>query len=313
MLGYTEDELKARTASDITHEDDHAGTEARIAEAYEGQRRNHRFEKRYRHKDTRVVWADVSTVLVPASGSNSAFFSVVIVDCTERKQVEEELHQKEVSLREAQIELAHISRVTTMGELTASIAHEVSQPLAAVVANANPGLRWLSGDSPNLVEARETIRLIARDGNRAGEIIGRIRGLAKKARPQKDWLDLNKTIGEVLAMVGSEVRRNRILVQTQIANDLPPILGDKIQLQQVILNLLMNAIEAVHGEGEGPGELWISSEKVAKSLGELEENELGRQHFGRSPIHTCIGYGARFGSGAGSTVYRSPVRRVLYD
>jgi C4-dicarboxylate-specific signal transduction histidine kinase len=197
------------------------------------------------------------------------------VDCTERKQAEEELHQKEVSLREAQIELAHISRVTTMGELTASIAHEVSQPLAAVVTNANAGLRWLSGDSPDLVEARETIRRIARDGNRAGEIIGRIRALGKKTPPQKDWLDLNETIGEVLAMVGGEVRRNRILVQTQLANDLPPILGDKIQLQQVILNLLINAIEAMHGEGEGPGELRISSEKVANFLGESEENELG--------------------------------------
>jgi PAS domain S-box-containing protein len=275
MLGYTEDELKARTAWDISHEEDRAATEAHIAEAYEGQRRNHRFEKRYRHKDGRIVWADVSTVFVPASGSNSAFSSVVIVDCTERKQAEEELHQKEGSLREAQIELAHISRVTTMGELTASIAHEVSQPLAAVVTNANAGLRWLSGDSPNLVEARETIRRIARDGNRAGEIIGRIRALAKKTPPQKDWLDLNETIGEVLAMVGSEVRRNRVLVQTQLANDLPRILGDKIQLQQVILNLLINAIEAMHGEGEGPWELWISSEKVANSPGESEENGLG--------------------------------------
>ena len=115
MLGYTEDELQGRTASDITHEEDRAATEARITEAYEGQRRDHRVEKRFLHKDGRVVWADVSTVFVPATGSNSAFFSVVIVDRTEHKQAEEELHQKEVSLREAQAELAHVSRVNDHG------------------------------------------------------------------------------------------------------------------------------------------------------------------------------------------------------
>jgi signal transduction histidine kinase len=215
------------------------------------------------------MWADISTVFVPASGSNSAFFSAVIVDRTERKQAEEELHQKEVSLREAQTELAHISRVTTMGELTASIAHEINQPLAAVVNNAGACLRWLAAQ--NLEEARQSASLVIADGHRAGEIIGRIRALAKKAPPQKDWLDLNETIGEVIAMAGSEVRRNRISLQTQLANDLPLILGDRIQLQQVILNLLINAIEAMSGMREGPQELWVSSQKVTEIPGESTE------------------------------------------
>ena len=117
-----------------------------------------------------------------------------------------------------------MTRVTTLGELTASIAHEINQPLAAVVNNANASLRWLSG-SPNLAEAGNPLRRIIRDGNRAGEIISRIRALAKKAPPKKDWLDLNETIGEVIAMARNEVQRNRVSLQTQLANDLPLISG----------------------------------------------------------------------------------------
>jgi PAS domain S-box-containing protein len=265
MLGYTEDELQGRTTSDITHEEDRPATEARIAEAYQGPRRVYRLEKRYLRKDGRVLWADVSSVFVPASGSNSAFFSTVIVDRTERKQAEE-------ALQKAQAELAHVTRVTTLGELTATIAHEINQPLAAVVTNANASLRWLAGDSPNLAETREAIRRIIRDGKRADEIIGRIRALAKKAPPQKGWLDLNETIDEVVAMVRSEVQRNRVSLQAQLANDLPLILGDRIQLQQVILNLLINAIEAMSGIGEGPRELWVSSQKVTGIPCESEED-----------------------------------------
>ena len=112
------------------------------------------------------------------------------------------------------------------------------------------------------------------DGHRAGEIIGRIRALAKKAPPQKDWLDLNKTIGEVIAIAGSAVQRNRVLLQTQLANDLPLILGDRVQLQQVILNLLINAIEAMSGVSEGQRELWVSSQKVTELSVESEEDTL---------------------------------------
>ena len=145
--------------------------------------------------------------------SGSVEFVGAVTDISDRKRAEEELHQKEVSLRVAQTELAHVSRVTTMGELAASIAHEVNQPLAAIVTNANAGLRWLTAEMPNLNETSEAVRRIIRDGKRADEIIGRIRALAKKAPPQKDWLDLNETIGEVVAMVRSEVQRNRVSLQ----------------------------------------------------------------------------------------------------
>src|SRR3989454_6585223 len=129
----------------------------------------------------------------------------------ERKRAEDALHH-------AQAELAHVTRVATLGELAASIAHEINQPLAAVVNNASACLRWLAAQ--NLEEARQSAEFVIADGHRAGEIISRIRALAKKAPPQKDWLDLNQTIGEIIAMAGSEVRRNRISLQTQLTNDL---------------------------------------------------------------------------------------------
>jgi signal transduction histidine kinase len=146
--------------------------------------------------------------------------------------------------------------------LTASIAHEINQPLGAVVNNAGACLRWLRAN--NLEEARQSASLVIAEGHRAGEIISRIRALAKKTPPQMDWLDINETIGEVLAMVRSAVQRNRVDPQTKLANDLPLILGDKIQLQQVILNLLINAIEAMSELNEGPRKLWASSQRFTK-------------------------------------------------
>src|SRR5271166_4065236 len=274
MLGYTEEELQRLTALELTLEEDRAGTEAILAESVDGQRRDYRIEKRYRRKDGNVIWADISTTLVPATGSTPAFFAAVVVDITERKRAEEELHQKEVSLREAQTELAHVSRVTTMGEFAASIAHEVNQPLAGMVTNASASLRWLSRDSPDLDEAREAIRRIIRDGNRAGDVISRMRALFKKASKTKERLDINEAINEVVILAQSEGQRNRVSLQTKLANDLPLILGDRVQLQQVILNLLINAIEAMSAAGEGPRELWVSSEKVTAISGQSEEDTL---------------------------------------
>jgi PAS domain S-box-containing protein len=168
-----------------------------------------------------------------------------------------ERERTEEALRKTQAELAHVARVASLGEMTASIAHEINQPLAAVVNSASACLRWLDAQKPE--EARRSASRAIAEVHRASEIIGRIRALAKKAPPQKDWLDVNETIHEVVALARSEIQRNGVAFETQLTDDVPIILADRIQLQQVILNLMMNAIEAMSGVGEGPRELLVRS------------------------------------------------------
>jgi C4-dicarboxylate-specific signal transduction histidine kinase len=156
--------------------------------------------------------------------------------------------QAEAALRQAQAELAHVTRVTTMGELAASIAHEVNQPISGVVLNGNAGLRWLAGvkeDSVNLTEVREAILRIIRDGNRAGEVIARIRAFFKKSEPTREPLDFNETIREVIVLVKSEMATRRVMLRLELPSDLPRIHGDRVQLQQVMINLILNAIDAM--------------------------------------------------------------------
>ena len=265
MLGYSEDELRSRTVGDLSPLEDRFSTEARILEAHQGRQRVHRLEKRYLGKDGRELWVDISSVFVPASGNSSAFFTSVIIDISKRKLAEQKLQQKEISLREAQNELAHVSRVNMMGELAASIAHEVNQPLAGMLTNANASLRWMAGDRPNLAESRDAIQRIIRDGKRASDVIARMRALFKKAPAAQDRVVVNAMIQEVLALTQPELRSNRISLRTQLADDLPIVIGDKIQLQQVILNLVVNAIEAMSGVAEGQRELRVSSRKVSDS------------------------------------------------
>src|SRR5262249_25416630 len=157
---------------------------------------------------------------------------------TERKRVSE-------ALREIQRELAHANRVATMGQLTASIAHEVNQPIAGLLASGNAALHWLSKDTPDLEAARRTIERGIRDGQRAGDVIGRVRDLVKKAPPRDDSSDINVAIREVIELTRGEALKNRILVRTQLTEGLPLVQGDRVQLQQVILNLIVNAIEAM--------------------------------------------------------------------
>ena len=184
------------------------------------------------------------------------FLLKVARDITDRLQAEEQRER----LRQLEADLAHTNRVSTMGELAASIAHEVNQPLSGVVVNANACLRWMAGDSPNLDEAREAVRRIVRDGKRAGDVIARIRALATKTATDKERLDMNEAIREVVAFVQGEVRKNRVEVRREFAPDLSPVLGDRVQLQQVVLNLVMNGVEAMSSVEGRPRELIVRTQ-----------------------------------------------------
>ena len=182
----------------------------------------------------------------------------ILTDIEDRKRAEEERER----LRQLEADLAHINRVSMMGELAASIAHEVNQPLSGIVSNGSACLRWLAGDAPNVEEVREAVRDIVRDGKRAGEVIARIRALTKRTAPPREKLDLNDTVREVLALVGDEAKRNSVTIRTRFADDLSPVLGDRVQLQQVVLNLIMNAIEAMSGVADRPRELIITTRNI---------------------------------------------------
>jgi C4-dicarboxylate-specific signal transduction histidine kinase len=175
-------------------------------------------------------------------------------DITEQKRTE-------AALQKAQADLAHVSQLTSLGELTASLAHEVNQPIAAAVTNANACLRWLAGDAPNLEEARAAAARIVKDGTRAAEIISRTRLLYKKATPQRELVDVNELTREIIVLLGSETTRYSVTVRTELAADLPRVMGDRVQLQQVMMNLIVNGIEATRAV-DGAREIAIKSQRA---------------------------------------------------
>ncbi len=252
MLGYPADELLTRSMTDFTHDEDLWLSRASIAALVEETGPQYDLQKRYRRKDDRVIWVHASGSVVPGSDRLPRFLVEIIEDITDRKLAED-------SLRKAQAELAHVTRLTTMGELAASIAHEVNQPHAAVITNGNACRRWLAAPTPNVDEARAAVQRLIRDGHRAADVIQRVRALMKNTGPQKAWLDINDVIHEVLTLAQSDVRRHRVSLRTELAAGLPSVLGDRIQLQQVILNLVMNGMEAMHAVADRSRELLIRS------------------------------------------------------
>jgi C4-dicarboxylate-specific signal transduction histidine kinase len=172
-----------------------------------------------------------------------------------------EREHAEVALRQAVADLAHVSRVTTMGELTVSLAHEVNQPIAAAITNANTCALWLDGNSPNIEEARAAAMRIVQDGTRASEIISRIRLLFKKGTPERARVDVNELIREMTVLLRSETTRYAVSVRTELAADDPWVMGDRVQMQQVLMNLIMNGIDAMK-EAEGARELIITSQRT---------------------------------------------------
>jgi C4-dicarboxylate-specific signal transduction histidine kinase len=220
-------------------------------------------------------------------------------DVTERKRAEE-------SLRQAQADLVRVSRVTTLGELSASLAHEVNQPIAAASTNANTCLRWLAADTPNIEEARAAAMRIAKDTKRAAEITGRVRQLFRKGTSQRDLVDVNEIIREMIILLRGETTRYNIVVETDLAADLPQFLADRVQLQQVLMNLMVNGIEAMK-DADGTRELAIRSKRMESEQIVVSVSDTGA---GLPPEHMEHIFNAFFttkphGTGMGLRISRS--------
>jgi PAS domain S-box-containing protein len=213
------------------------------------------YEKEYVHKSGRRVPVLVGAAAFEKRDEGLGF----VVDLTDRKRSEAEARESERRCREAQLELAHANRVATMGQLAASIAHDIKQPLAAAVGSAQAASRWLGSRPPNLEEAQASLDRIIKAAHLADDFVGRVRNLFRNEPPRKDSLDINEAICEIVALTRGEITKNGISLRTRLANDLPRIRADRVQLQQVILNLIMNAVEAMRDVSNAPRELLIAS------------------------------------------------------
>jgi PAS domain S-box-containing protein len=257
MAGYDREDLLAGSIwwTDLTPPDWRDRNNARI-ERQKSSGRFETFEKEFTRKDGSRVPILIGGATFEKGGNQGVAF---VLDLTERKRVEAEARESEQRYREAQLELAHANRVATMGQLTASITHEVNQPITAAVTYALAARRFLSAEPPNFREVDDALSLIVKEGNRAGEVVGRIRALIKKAPARKDAVAINDAILEVIALTRTEAANNRVSVRTQLAEGLPRVQGDRVQLQQVLLNFIINAIEAMRDVGEEDRELLIST------------------------------------------------------
>ena len=262
MLGYDEEEILQLGPLELTHEDDRAIASELLAEILTGRRQSYQVEKRLRRKDGAFIWASVYCSRVPGTDMTPDFYQAVVIDVTERKRAEAEASESERRYREVQMELAHSNRVTTMGQLAASIAHEVNQPITAILTNAQVAQRWLDFQPPELEEVQQALGRIVNDGTRAGDVTARIRDLIKKTATRKDPLDINAAIREVIKLTHAEAVKNDVSVRTQLALNLPLIEGDRVELQQVMLNLIVNSIEAMSEAGDGDRDLLITTEQT---------------------------------------------------
>jgi PAS domain S-box-containing protein len=253
MLGYTQAELQDLSPVDISADEEREGCRTRLLQLQQAKRRDYEVVTQYRSKKGNSIIVNDYVSTIPGKESDPSIFLVTSIDITARRRAED-------ALRATQSELARASRLTTMGELAASIAHEVNQPLMAIVTNAETCLRWLESDRPDLDEARQAAERIVRNGHRAADILRSIRGMARKSGPEMTLFDINDAVRDVLALIRGEMRRHDVLLETELFPDLGSIMGDRVQLQQVILNLIRNGIEAMSALTLRPRVLRVSTQ-----------------------------------------------------
>jgi len=240
------------------------------------------------------LWRTFPPAHEPATFLRFAVFLVATLLITGlmeiKRRVEESRARDQEALRQAQTDLAHVNRVTTMGELTASLAHEVNQPIAAAVTDANTCMRWLTRDHPDVEEARQAASRVIKDATRAAEIISRIRLLFKKGAPQQELVDVNEVIREMVVLLRNEASRYSISVRTELVADLPQVMGDRVQLQQVLMNLMNNGIDAMKdvaatrelalkSQRAGNGELMVSVSDTGVGLPPQQADQIFNAFF----------------------------------
>ncbi len=298
LFGYPAEEAVGQNITMIIPPERRDEERTIIEQLTRGERVDH-FETVRRRKDGSLI--DVSLTISPMKDASGRVVgaSKLARDITERKRAEE-------ALRQAQTDLAHASRLTSMGEFTASLAHEVKQPIAAAVTDANTCVRWITRDEPDLKEAREAAWRIVKDAQRAAEIINRVRLLFKKGTPQRELVDVNEVAREMIVLLGDEASRHSISVRTELAQDLPHVIGDRVQLQQVLLNLIMNGVDAMH-DVDGPRELVIKSQPGENSelLLSVSDTGVGLPHHQADQIFDAFFTTKTHGTGMGLRISRS--------
>jgi PAS domain S-box-containing protein len=263
IVGYSRDDPAVRQLrwTELTPPEWRAASDRAVAQVRESGACDV-LEKEYVRKDGSRVPVLVASAALDERRTQSVSF---VLDLTERKRAESEAREGERRYREVQMELAHANRLATMGQLAASIAHEVNQPITGVVTNAQAALRFLDARPVDLDEVRQTLEDIVKGGNRAGDVVERIRDLIKKAPPRSDRLDINQAIREIIEFARGEALRSGVQVKTALADHLPHIRGDRVQLQQVMLNLILNAVEAMAGVTQESRHLLITTRKADSS------------------------------------------------
>jgi two-component system sensor kinase FixL len=245
VLGYTKEELAALTVWDITHPDDRSAFTILWGEVVERRRAGYSIEKRYLRKDGSAVWVTITTT--PMTGPDGGFLYGIgmFQDISDRIRQEQRMRKAEGEIRKDHEELSHVTRVATMSELASSLAHEINQPLTAILSNAQAALRFLKAARPDLEEIRDTLKDIVSEDQRAAKVIKELRDLMKKEEPHLEPLNMSRVIEQVLLFLRSDCIIRGVTVISDLSADLPPVYGSRVQLQQVIINLINNACEAM--------------------------------------------------------------------